>query len=110
MKQVVQGDILFVEVDKLPTDMVPEATKVVARGEKTGHAHVIDGMGQLYLQRNFNGMPNQRFLTADEDISIRHEEHGAAELPKGVYEIKEQRIHDYEAVAKRLAAERRVVD
>jgi hypothetical protein len=112
MKQFVQGDILFIETHELASSAEKENGNVIARGEKTGHAHVIDGMGQLYFQIGyFSGAAiKRRFLAADEDITIRHEEHGPLVLPKGTYEIKEQRFYDYEAERKRVDAEKRVVD
>jgi hypothetical protein len=40
-----QGDVLIVPIEKLPADLEPVAREgrsiVLARGEATGHAHVI---------------------------------------------------------------------
>jgi len=82
-------------------------TKVVARGERTGHAHIIEGAGILW------GLPNSGdplYFDADEDVEIRHEEHPPLALPKGAYRVIQQKTYDYLAEARRESAERRVVD
>jgi hypothetical protein len=130
MRQFVQGDILFVEV-KNPAKIIErkrEDSKVVARGEKTGHAHVIDGNGFLFLGNEkqetgpigdtMDALTTQwismgqsvanftrRFLRAETDLKVRHDEHGAVDLPAGTWEVIQQQTFDYEK-----AARERVVD
>jgi hypothetical protein len=93
MKQFVQGDILFIKVESLPTGVIEESGKIVARGEKTGHVHAIEGPGVLLsFERSFDR--TVRFLQADADVEIRHDEHRPLKLERGVYEIRQQRVYD----------------
>jgi hypothetical protein len=99
-EQVVQGDIFFcpVPTHSLPSkhsrDLKAAATNVIAYGEQTGHAHVLEGNGMLFL--NSAGFP---FLLRafDDDVVVKHDTHGVARLKQGDYEIVRQRRLNYKA-------------
>ena len=122
MRQYAQGDILFWEAEKLP-DEGPNfslmESRIIAKGEATGHAHVLEGNGLLFWRANdptTNGLVN--WLLAKENVEIEHRSdkpgdrglHPPLKLPPGVYQIRQQRFYDYEAVLRRMRAERTVVD
>jgi hypothetical protein len=83
-----QGDVLLVQVDKLPNDC--EEVKrdngrvVLAYGEVTGHAHALHGSGvYLYAQPKSKA----RHLRIVETDYLRHEEHTHQAIPPGIYRV-----------------------
>ena len=98
-KQFAQGDILFVQLLFEPDLALHEAPdRVIARGEKSGHAHVLEGPGALLEEGPDSpySIPARRhFLRADGEVTVRHEEHPRLRLERGLYEIKRQRTYDY---------------
>src|SRR5690242_7295373 len=90
-----QGDVLIVEV---PAGEVPECTPVprdrhgrmvLARGEATGHAHVIGGPGLTLLADRDD--PESLFLDVPSHGRVTHEEHGPITVPAGHYRVIRQR-------------------
>ena len=59
---------------------------VVARGEVTGHAHVIPTKGIEVME--LNGL---RIVVAPTEWTVIHEEHKALTFPAGLYEIVQER-------------------
>jgi hypothetical protein len=93
------GDVLiFSTVVKLPAEarMVPPGARgiVLAEGEVTGHAHRIADVAGAVLYE-WNG---GRYLdvVAVAGVTLRHEEHHAVTIPKGLHEIKIQREYSPE--------------
>lgn len=91
-----QGDVLLVPISEaeLPAQLI-EAPKdrsgrlVLARGEATGHAHVVTGEGLtlLCLPDDLETM----FLHVQTYGRVGHEEHGPIPLPAGYYRVVRQR-------------------
>ena len=89
-----QGDFLFIPVSEeqwrnarvSPEDRPYAKKLVVGVGEKTGHMHVVLSRAA----ETFVG-GGARFLRATEDVSVTHEEHAALKIPKGTYQIVQQR-------------------
>ena len=91
-----QGDILLVPVspDDVPAEAVPAARDragrcVLARGEATGHAHVVAGHDLRVL-----ASPNdvdQMFVEIVSRARLVHEEHGPITVPAGWYQVVRQR-------------------
>ena len=81
-----QGDVLLKVADTLPEGAVKVAPKprgvVVAEGEVTGHAHVLDP--GIVTEYEFGGL---RFLNVAKQTELRHEEHAAVTVAPGLYEI-----------------------
>lgn len=85
-----QGDILLEKIDAIPErttvhqrrDVVEDG--VIARGEVTGHAHVLKG-GTLYSQLG-------RLYAVAEATggAVVHDEHDALELEEGVWLVHNQ--------------------
>jgi len=109
-KQFVQGDIFFELVDSIQgtkSPVAPESGKyVIARGEKTGHAHVMD-VADGVLIRNTPNYPEKShlFLVVNNKALVQHDEHMPLELDKGIYKVTQQRTFDY-----KKAQEEKVVD
>lgn len=107
-EQYVQGDILFIKADswwetdekrRRELEAHRQDTNVVAYGEKTGHKHSILGNGWLSVVLSFGDIT--KMLVADDAVTIAHDEHPPLTLPKGVYDIREQKTYDYKAAAAR---------
>ena len=97
-----QGDVYFTALYKLPKgNSVPVYDRVVARGEMTGHNHVIDdGEAEMFT------IGGSMYITVgDAGISIRHAEHGAVDIPPGTYRVGIDREYDYSAQAARTVIE-----
>ena len=60
---------------------------MIGYGEISGHTHRIVS----FQAEVFTGSGGIRYLDAKEDVKVEHEEHGTIELPKGTYEIRQQR-------------------
>lgn len=82
------GDVALNPVAALPS----EATKgeneriVLALGEATGHAHVIQG--DVYL---WNAGAQRYVVVGQGGATLTHEEHGAQAVAPGAYEVIQQR-------------------
>lgn len=88
-----QGDVLLVEVDELPSQLEPvpreDGRLVLAHGEATGHAHVLEGEAEL-LAADLEEM-QERFLRVEAESSLLHEEHATVAVPPGSYRVVRQR-------------------
>ncbi len=84
-----QGDVLLIPVPSVPTKVskISQGHLVLAEGEATGHAHVIDSP----TARLFRSAPDERFIQLAEKSLLRHEEHSRIELPAGNYRVVIQR-------------------
>nr|BFE70612.1 hypothetical protein GCM10020092_039130 [Actinoplanes digitatis] len=80
-----QGDVLFIPVELAavpdcgPVPRDRRGRMVVARGEATGHAHVVGGPG-LRLLADLDD-PERMFVEVPAHGRITHEEHGPISLP-----------------------------
>ncbi len=87
-----QGDLLLVPVAELPESVrrVRGRRLVLAEGEATGHAHVVDDERASLYQ---HGWPETRYLRVEgvEPVSLVHEEHDPLPVLPGVYEVRRQR-------------------
>ena len=110
-----QGEILFIKLD-LPQGLDRKTvgkdlgTKVIREGEMTGHMHEVIGEGTLsdvksrwlyWSETSKDGSHQESksvtlpegdmFLTAENNIEVRHPEHATLKLEKGDYTIRIQR-------------------
>jgi len=98
-----QGDVSIMAVDRMPKQARKvRGELVLARGEVTGHAHRIVE-GQAFLYRLATGMLYLRVLS--EFAKLYHEEHEDVLLPKGEYEIRQQREFDWIGTGVRYATD-----
>jgi hypothetical protein len=92
MKAYRQGDVSIIAATKMPKGARPiKGEPILARGEVTGHTHrIVEGQVKLYQLAA--GIMYLRVLS--EFAKLYHEEHEDIVLPKGDYEIRQQREFD----------------
>ena len=91
-----QGDVLLVPIPPagVPASAVPaprdrSGRMVLARGETSGHAHVIAGRGVRLLADRDD--VDRLFVQIMTQARLEHEEHQAINLPAGSYRVVRQR-------------------
>lgn len=98
-QQIQQGDVTVEYVKAFPRGgkAVTAAARgfVVAEGEHTGHAHVMEAIDGLEL-REVDGVLYAR-IPEGAEVSLRHEEHHPVTLPPGV--VKFGRVQEYDHFA-----------
>lgn len=98
-----QGDVLLRRVASIPKsakladkkDQSGNDRIVLAYGEVTGHAHAIHDLESVDVFVTGTGT---MYLQVKNEVSLRHEEHGAIALPPGNYERTIQREYSPEAI------------
>ena len=89
-----QGDVLIVATNTIPENTQPVEREngrvVLAHGEATGHAHVIDDPTVLFLESDLGELAD-RFLRVEQECVVTHDEHDAITLPPGSYVVRRQR-------------------
>src|SRR5262245_25449921 len=102
-----QGDLLLVPVDEVPADArrLSSGRLVLAEGEATGHAHVIDDeRASLHTGWDSVVMRHLR-VEGDEPVLLVHEEHDSLRVPPGVYRVVQQREYQPSRVRWRWVAD-----
>jgi hypothetical protein len=99
-----QGDLLLVPVAELPEHVgrLGSGRLVLAEGEATGHAHVVDDESASLYGRSWDPV---RYLSIEGDASVLlvHEEHDQLPLVPGVYEVRRQREYVPQRTARWVA-------
>lgn len=87
------GDILLIPRSAPETGTHGQSGErlVLAEGEATGHAHVLEGLSTAVRVRR------QAYVHVMEPAMLRHEEHRHVEVPPGWYEIVRQRVYTPQA-------------
>jgi hypothetical protein len=90
-----QGDLLLVPVDTVPSPVsaVRSGRLVLAEGEATGHAHVVDDERASLHRVRGNDIWFLR-VEEGEPVLLVHEEHDALSVLPGVYEVRRQREYE----------------
>jgi len=87
-----QGDVLITRIEGVPEGVatVPreDGKLVLAHGEASGHAHVVEGEAQL-LAADIGDL-EERFLHLEEEARLVHDEHESITLPPGDYRVVRQ--------------------
>lgn len=117
MKMYRQGDVLLVAIASLPKNAQPvkgSRLVILAHGEATGHAHVMDGK-LVSEHRTEKPVPvfdwqAERFLHVQLETALRHEkagqltgEHNTLQIPPGDYAIVPQSEWSDEHEPRRVA-------
>lgn len=105
-KMVRQGDVLFLPRDNNLDDFegisMPQSGKyTVLIGEKSGHAHKLDGDGVTFApagERSRGERGAIGFALVSKPVLLTHEEHAPLTIEPGRYEIRRQRTYDPHAV------------
>ena|SRR5688572_25796504 len=97
MRQFRQGDVLIEKVETIPAHAkkvrLPKRI-VLAEGEATGHAHVLDAPDVELFERN--GVLFARI--GNPGGVVKHEEHAPIQLEPGTYRVRRQREYSPEAI------------
>lgn len=105
--QVQHGDVLLQQVAAIPSGakLMPHTNPViVARGERTGHRHVIESDQASVWVLTRDAVP-QLYLELKAAVTITHDEHKPLAIPRGIYRVG--RVREYDHLA---PIERRVID
>jgi hypothetical protein len=83
------GDVILIRVDELPNqELKQKEDRCVAYGEVTGHHHKVFGNNVDVFES-----PTQDdicFVVAEEEFSIKHQEHGTITFEPGTYKVVRQ--------------------
>lgn len=96
-KQIQQGDVLMQEVSSLPEGarrMPNEGQVIVARGEATGHSHVVRSDKASLWSLTRNGV-TELYLEVRSPVTIVHDEHRPLTIPTGIYRVGRVKEYDY---------------
>lgn len=100
-----QGDVLVESVEGFPKEAKPVEPKergyVLAEGEVTGHAHVIDKVADIEFVEH-GGM---FYIKNKLPVTVKHEEHNPITIPAGIWRVRGVREYDHFA-----EEARRVID
>jgi hypothetical protein len=91
MKQIRQGDVFLMQIDKLPENIKPK-NNVLAYGEVTGHSHRFEESKLVQVYQDDNN--DQYIDVQEEQADLIHEEHHVLQIPKGMYKVVLQRELD----------------
>lgn len=87
-----QGDVIIRRELEIPADAIRVIRQkrgfVLAEGEATGHAHVIEEEIEMYEK---DGV---LYLKVERPVTVKHEEHKPISLDKGIYKIGIVREYD----------------
>lgn len=89
---------MFIKIDNLPEKVKEVRDGIVAHGEVTGHAHRLETGEGVALLEEQDGDGTTKFITADKDWKITHDEHGAIEFAPGIWEARRQREYSPEEI------------
>ena len=99
-----QGDVLIEPFD-IPKDAKKVEAKprgfVLAEGEVTGHAHVIDRVADI----EFVEKDGLFYIKNKKAVTVRHEEHKPITIPAGTWRVRGVKEYDHFA-----EEARRVID
>ncbi|MBF0119910.1 MAG: hypothetical protein HQK79_13830 [Desulfobacterales bacterium] len=88
-----QGDVLIESIQSIPTEALIKDREnnkyIIAKGEATGHAHLIEDPVALYFHKE------TFYILAKIEFQIIHEEHLPLSVPKGIYQIRKVREYDH---------------
>lgn len=97
-----QGDVMIARINEVPADLtaVPRdnGRVVLAYGEVTGHAHVVEGDCEL-LAADVEEL-EERFLRVEQEARVVHDEHDTIVLPPGDYRVTGQREYTPEKIVR----------
>lgn len=97
-----QGDVKMHVLDSLPKNLNKEKRSkrgyILAEGEVTGHAHVIDTEIEFYRDNE-----GKLFFRTEKEVTVKHEEHRPVTVPPGCYRVGIVQEYDYDEMQARNA-------
>lgn len=94
------GDVLLDVLTELPDDLTVHKSRLLARGEATGHTHTLVG-GKVevftaeHKRDDLTVAGGDVLIHVIEETTIKHQEHGPIILPPGFYRARQQREFDW---------------
>lgn len=102
MTQFWQGDLLLISIDRIPRGAKKNPDNIIALGEATNHAHILNG-GQTAIYTfnehfwNKDAIPTI-LIEVKKSTTLRHinivtkeqADHAPVELPPGIYKVIRQ--------------------
>ena len=96
-----QGDVLMFSQAELPQGLKPAKPEargfILAHGESTGHAHVIDCNADCEV---FTNEINELYIWAKSQVTVKHDEHNTVTLDPGVWKVG--RVRETDPFAKEI--------
>jgi hypothetical protein len=92
------GDLSFKPLINLPDDIklgVEVKSCVLAEGETTGHKHVLTAELQTIVKIHTDSQGRTYIEVKDGNTKVTHEEHREITLIPGLYQMNNEREHDY---------------
>ena len=68
---------------------------ILAYGEVTGHMHEIDADPSCFARYQMPDGKKYLIVLAEGGVAIKHQEHGSAVIPQGIWEERIDREYDY---------------
>jgi len=102
-----QGDLLLVPCAEIPAGAYEKAAEngrvVLARGERTGHAHTMAGDRVCYFREDGSG-GGVGFIhvAGPSSVELVHEEHASLTIPPGCYRVVQQREYQPRAAPRNV--------
>jgi len=87
MKMYRQGEVLLQQVKNLPQN-AKKKDNVLARGEATGHRHMMRGQAQVFATED------AQYVQVEGESQLIHEEHKPITVEEGIYKVVIQREYD----------------
>lgn len=101
-----QGDILLLPCSDIPLNAVPEPPEeglvVLARGETSGHRHVVGADHVTFFREDGSGGGGYIRVTGPDPVDLSHEEHSPLAIPPGNYRVVRQREYQPRAQPRRV--------
>ena len=85
-----QGDVILIEIKKIPKDAKRKSNNHLADGEVSGHYHEAQGEGVAVMEAD-----DKLFLSAINGCKVVHQEHKTIEVPAGDYEVRKVQEYDH---------------
>lgn len=103
MSLIRHGDVLLVPVNAVPDGTTAVRRKrgrlVLAEGEVTGHAHVIEAEDvRLVTREEAEELRMWLLVETAEPVDLTHEEHATLAIPPGAYEVRIKREYSPEEI------------
>ena len=83
------GDLCIKQVKRLPEGLKEKKSNVLAVGETTGHAHVLQGERFKMYEKD-----NVLYLSVQEVTPLTHEEHKRIDIAPGEYIIQTEKEYN----------------
>jgi hypothetical protein len=101
-----QGDVLLVPCADIPVGACEEAVEngrvVLARGERTGHAHTMAADRVCYFRGSGSGSGGSIRVAGPAPVDLTHQEHMRLAIPPGNYRVVQQREYQPRATPRTI--------